>query len=343
MSVDAILTILAHEGVLTRDDLEALVTEGNLRDVFRSISATTLTTLLSFASAATVGLGVLRYPPEDPTAYADPQAIKLAERQIALVAYFCACLTIAVGTGVAKRIVNSGSLSMKYGAPAPTIRDGKSIPFVDTKRAWFADFIKFWPFALGHGLVGGGVFSTNPDTNGQAYIASSLLSAGATGASITLMQHLLPPDGMRPTWLDASTPQKADDLQRTVRALKKNRCTAIGDYAASLGAGIRDTAKGLFSRPVAQTMADALMVFSCAMLALSLRPIAAVQDDEDDRRKVNIAWAPAIAFSWGLLQRGQAWVAAATPPPLQAAPADRAQARAVAPVQEPDIVEENWA
>lgn len=276
-------------------DLPGLITTSRIRDAFRHWT-TVLRSGLSFLPAAGTGLGLAITPAYDRTQYSAARADDVAERNI-YIAYGLGIAMMGIGGQAAARIVVDGELGPKYNKPAPVERDGKSVPYAELTRAKVAKGNEFWPFAVGHAIVGSGALELGPVWTSGAFVGSTFCSSVTTAASSAIIDEALPPEGMDYAWLDASTAEKATAMQHAIEHLKESSVVALGGYAKDFVAGVKSTVgcpdnaaiKGTFFR------------FIAAVVATLPRLLYASTKNEHDKAMFGLIAGLWIGLTWGWL------------------------------------------
>lgn len=324
------LQVLVDLGV-TGHELDHLVFTGRLRDVFRNMFSYALRTMSSFGAAGVVGWLGASHPPWDPGAYSDESAQTFARAANLFALYFAGTATIAVGAELAKSWVrkDEGTLGMKYTQPAP-LPDGTgaAVPYKETARARWAQLLEYWPFSVGHGVVGANAFNLPPVKMAEAFIVSSFLASCATGLSSALIPSM-PPTARPsdPQWLDGRRGREA--LEKSIADLRQSSPRATAGYLADAASNLKTTAG---TAPTRENVCNMLTRFAIASVCLIGRIPAGLARDEAWKKGLGAAAGGVIGVTWG-------WLLKFAYPPPPARQPDRAdpaaatdsQAAAIAP------------
>lgn len=295
-------TALALDDIGVRAiDLPRLIRTSRLRDGVRHWTAV-LRTGLSFLPAAGTGLGLALNPPNDASEYRGNKADDVGERNI-YAAYLIGLLCMGAGGQVAARVVEDGKLGPKYNKPAPVSveSDGTPVPYADTTRAMVAKGLEFWPFSVGHSIAGSNALDLGAVATARAFLVSTFCSSVATGISSAVLDEALPKEGLDYTWLDASTPDKAKDMEMAIEHLKEGSCVAVVGYVKDIGKGIA----GLWPPPPGkQALKGTLFRLIAAVVATFPRLFYASTKNEYDKAVFGVVAGLWIGLTWGWLGMG---------------------------------------
>ncbi|MBL0421260.1 hypothetical protein JI739_12950 [Ramlibacter sp. AW1] len=350
--------IALHKMSVTREDVTSLVAASRTRDAWRN-GHVVFRTLLSFFPAALSGWLLVNHPIVNKDDYAGDAAHDAAIFNHFL-SYLVAVGWITLGGALASRVAEGGKLMPKYNKPAPIERDGKQVPDKDTTGAVFASGLQFWPFALGHSMVGAGLFGTSPQQLAPAYVVSTMCSSVATAVSTSVVEACRTEGRRDSVFLDASTPEKEEALKKAIEDLRQGTWEAIKGYGADLATGfasalrepvvqLRDSKHAQpaaasvplepgegpaapetrWQRPDWDTVKDITRRGAATVYSTAGRAIAPLAHNPTVKMALSVGAGLWLGLSWG-------WVLGAVVPPRQAAgqpaAAQPASARAVAAI-----------
>lgn len=229
---DQVRTLSTLERLVERrvqpEALRELIARGRSRDVWRAVASAELIYALSFGAAGAAGLSLVEQPLVDPAANG-PTTGGLVQDLNATSAFMLTGGIIAAGGEAAQAIVREGKMGPRYNT-AVFQSETTRTPFAKSSAGQVVQGLSAVPF-------------------GVLYAADHLvrewlptppavrLAAGAGAAALSALFkfHAATRAGahLDPTWLDASTPDKASAMDSALEDLQQGRWEASRGYCVN--------------------------------------------------------------------------------------------------------------
>lgn len=248
------------------DELAELIARGQARDAWRAVASAELVYALSFGAAGATGLSLAEQPLLQ-GAPQGPAASGLVQDLNASTAFMLTGGIIAAGGEAAQAAVREGKMGPRYNR-AVLDADKACMPYAESPAGQTTQSLSALPFGLLYAAdhVAREWLPTPPSVR---------LVAGAGAAALSALYKLnaATRDGahLDPTWLDASTPQKAQAMERAIDDLRQGRWAASKGYCANhLLPGLTAVAGQVLSEQGVVRMVGRLAAASLARAGVAL-------------------------------------------------------------------------
>lgn len=311
------------------EDLRELIAQGRSRDAWRAVASAELIYALSFGAAGATGLSLTEQPLVDPAANG-PAAGSLVQDLNASTAFMLTGGIIAAGGEAAQAAVREGRMGPRYNM-AVIRSETTHAPFAPSWSGQVVQGLSAVPFGVLYA-------ADHLVRNWLPTPPAVRLAAGAGAAALSALfkMHAATRAGahLDPTWLDASTPDKARAMDSALDDLRQGPWEASRGYCVNhLMPGMGAAAGQVLSEKGVVRIVGRLAAASVAR-AGAILTAATGTGTNLYARLGSEAW---LGLSWGFLStvpqrlldgaaRGhaqesapaaatQAWVKAVVPPP----------------------------